>query len=50
LQAGYDADFVIWDPLESFTVDETRILHKNRTVTPYMGRKLQARLQTAPSS
>ena len=40
-QVGYDADFVIWDPMESFTVSESSIFHKNSSVTPYMGWNLQ---------
>lgn len=34
LQAGYDADFVVFEPEAKFTVDLARIEHKNK-VTPY---------------
>lgn len=34
LQAGYDADFVVFDPEASFNVDAQRLSHKNK-VTPY---------------
>jgi len=37
---GYDADFVIWDPAASFTV-EPASLHQRHPVTPYAGRRLQ---------
>lgn len=36
---GYDADFVIWDPHESFTIQMEDIEHKNK-ITPYLGRSL----------
>lgn len=36
LKIGYDADFVIWDPQATFTVDKPNIYHKNK-VTPYEG-------------
>jgi allantoinase len=36
---GYDADFVIWDPDASFTVDGKR-LHHRHSLTPYEGRTL----------
>lgn len=36
---GYDADFVIWNPEEKFTIDESIIQHKNK-VTPYLNKEL----------
>jgi allantoinase len=39
-KVGFDADFTIWDPLESFTINESTIFHKNK-VTPYLGWKIQ---------
>lgn len=43
IRAGYDADFVIWDPDVPFEVTEDRIYYKNK-VSPYMGRTLQGRV------
>lgn len=36
---GHDADFVVWDPDEKFTVTKDIIQHKHK-LTPYMGEKL----------
>jgi len=36
---GYDADFVVWDPDQHFTVTENIIYHKHK-ITPYMKEKL----------
>jgi allantoinase len=36
---GYDADFVVWDPEASFTVDPERLEHRHK-LTPYAGRTL----------
>ncbi|MEK7432654.1 MAG: allantoinase AllB [Cyanobacteriota bacterium] len=36
---GYDADFVIWNPGETFTIKEDIIQHKNK-VTPYLDKEL----------
>ncbi len=36
---GYDADFAIWDPDASFTVDGSRLRHRH-SLTPYEGRRL----------
>ncbi|CAL4094600.1 unnamed protein product, partial [Meganyctiphanes norvegica] len=45
LRPGMDADFVIWNPQESFTVEESMILHKTRAqVTPYLGQTLQGKV------
>jgi len=37
---GYDADFCVFAPDESFTVDPARLLHRH-PVTPYAGHRLQ---------
>jgi allantoinase len=39
LAEGYDADIVVWDPNESFTVDPARLAHRH-PVTPYTGKEL----------
>lgn len=36
---GYDADLVIWDPAEEFTVEAEDLYHRHK-LTPYAGRKL----------
>ena len=38
---GFDADFVIWDPNETFTVDAEDILCRNKDTSPYIGKKLK---------
>jgi allantoinase len=40
---GYDADFVIWDPDASFTVNPEQIEHRHK-VTPYAGRELHGKV------
>lgn len=40
LRPGYDADFVVWRPEETFRVDPARLLHKHK-VTPYAGLELR---------
>ncbi|MGZ4828055.1 MAG: allantoinase AllB [Candidatus Angelobacter sp.] len=37
---GCDADLVVWDPAEEFTVDPT-VLHHRHKLTPYSGRRLR---------
>ena|SRR5436309_9551246 len=37
---GCDADFVIWDPAEEFTVNP-QVLHHRHKLTPYAGRRLR---------
>jgi allantoinase len=37
---GCDADLVVWDPAEEFTVDAGSLCHRHK-VTPYAGRKLR---------
>jgi allantoinase len=36
---GFDADFVVWDPEETFRVVPERVFFRHR-VTPYLGREL----------
>ncbi|XP_011875357.1 PREDICTED: allantoinase, mitochondrial isoform X2 [Vollenhovia emeryi] len=43
LSVGMDADFVIWDPEESLTVEADDIHYKNK-LTPYQGRNLFGRV------
>lgn len=40
IEVGKDADFAVWDPERSFTVDPAR-LHQRHKLTPYAGRTLQ---------
>jgi len=40
ITAGYDADFAVFAPEESFEVDPARLLHRN-PVTPYAGVRLR---------
>jgi allantoinase len=40
IKEGYDADFVVWSPGESFMVTEDLILHKHK-ISPYIGKQLQ---------
>ena len=44
LAAGYDADFVIFDPENEFVASEER-LHYRHPVSPYMGEKLRGVVQ-----
>ncbi|MFZ0637912.1 MAG: allantoinase AllB [Candidatus Acidiferrales bacterium] len=39
IAAGYDADFVVWDPAAKFSVEPER-LHQRHKITPYAGREL----------
>ena len=39
IEAGRDADFVVWRPEADFTVTNECILHRNK-VTPYEGQTL----------
>lgn len=43
LAVGYDADFVVWNPEEYYTVDKQMIYHKNK-VTPYIGKTLKGKV------
>jgi allantoinase len=40
IETGYDADIVVLDPEEIFSVDEEKIFHRHK-ITPYLGRKLK---------
>ncbi len=37
---GWDADLVIWNPEQTFTVSSTRLYHRHK-LTPYEGRRLR---------
>jgi allantoinase len=39
IRVGRDADFVIWNPEEQFTVDAARLLHRHK-ITPYANHTL----------
>jgi len=39
IEAGHDADFVVWSPEESFVVSEELVQHRHK-VTPYLGAQL----------
>ncbi|XP_053633609.1 allantoinase [Cherax quadricarinatus] len=43
LRVGLDADFVIWDPTETFTINESMILHRNK-LTPYLGKTVRGKV------
>jgi allantoinase len=43
IAAGADADFVIWDPTEEWTVDPAALYHRH-AVTPYAGRRVRGRV------
>ena len=45
LAAGYDADFVVFDPDAEFTVTEDR-LHYRHWISPYMGENLRGLVKT----
>ena len=40
IAAGYDADFCVLAPEESFVVDPGRLSHRHPETTPYAGRTL----------
>lgn len=40
IQAGFDADLVIWEPGTTFQVDPAKLQHRHK-LTPYAGRTLQ---------
>jgi allantoinase len=44
LAAGYDADFVIFDPEAEFVVTEER-LHYRHPVSPYLGERLRGEVK-----
>ena len=39
IEAGYDADLVVWNPEDSFTVSEDKLYHKHK-MTPYLNEEL----------
>ena len=43
VEPGFDADIVVWNPEEEFTVSREMILHRHK-LTPYEGRRLQGRV------
>lgn len=45
IAAGHDADFVIWDPDEEFSVTADMIRHRHK-LTPYNGERLRGVVQT----
>lgn len=40
---GFDADLVVWNPEEDFTVERDRIFHRH-ALTPYEGKRLQGKV------
>lgn len=40
IAVGYDADLVVWDPAEEFSVNP-QLLHHRHKLTPYSGRRLR---------
>lgn len=44
IASGYDADLVIWDPDEAFTLLEGQLFFKHR-VSPYLGMRLRGKVQ-----
>lgn len=40
IKKGYDADVIVWNPEEEFTVKEEMIQHRHK-ITPYLGKKLK---------
>jgi allantoinase len=45
IAVGYDADFVIWNPADRFSVDPAK-LHQRNKITPYAGRELSGVVET----
>jgi allantoinase len=45
IAVGYDADLMVWDPDEGFTVDASRLKQRHK-ITPYAGRRLRGRVWT----
>jgi allantoinase len=44
IAAGHDADLVVWDPAEEWTVNAAT-LHQRHKLTPYAGRRLAGRVR-----
>jgi len=45
IEAGFDADLVVWDPSEEFVVEASMLRHRH-AVTPYLGRTLRGAVKT----
>ncbi|HEY7284343.1 MAG TPA: allantoinase AllB [Vicinamibacterales bacterium] len=45
IQAGFDADLVVWDPDAEFVVDAARLQQRHK-LTPYAGRRLRGAVAT----
>jgi allantoinase len=45
LEPGYDADIVVWEPNEAFTVNRELVYHRHK-LTPYSGLELYGRVET----
>jgi allantoinase len=45
IAAGFDADLVVWNPDEQWTVDPEKLQQRHK-LTPYAGRRLRGRVQT----
>jgi allantoinase len=45
LQAGRDADLIVWDPDAEFSVDSRRLEQRHK-LTPYAGRRLRGAVRT----
>jgi allantoinase len=45
IQAGFDADIVVWDPDTSFCVDPEKLWHRHK-LTPYAGRTVRGAVET----
>jgi allantoinase len=44
IAAGFDADFVVWDPDAEWTVDAATLQQRHK-LTPYAGRTLRGRVR-----
>jgi allantoinase len=45
IAVGYDADLMVWDPDEEFSVDASRLQQRHK-ITPYAGRRLRGCVHT----